>query len=246
MPPMPSGPQYIETFKLQPGRRIGGKYVVEDFLGGGWEGEVYRVTEHSTKVTRAAKLFYPDRNEGNRAVRRYARRLERLRDCPAIIQYHHSETIRFRGNTVTCLLSEFVEGQILDHFIKAQPGKRLHPSEALHLLHALVIATECVHDAREYHGDLHEGNVLVSRRGIHFDVHLVDYYPLGCSTRAAQREDIVDLVKLFHLMIGGTKHYRTMPQHVKDICRGLRREPILRSFPSAAKLRKHLEQFEWE
>ncbi len=243
---MASRPQYIETFALQPGRRIGGKYIVEDFLGGGWEGEVYRVTEASTKVTRAAKLFYPDRNIGNKAVQRYARRLERLRDCPSIIQYHHSETIRFKGNVVTCLLSEFVEGRILEHFINDQPGRRLHPTEALHLLHALTTATECVHQAREYHGDLHEGNVLVSRRGIHFDIHLVDYYPLECSTTAAQREDIVDLVKLLHLMIGGPKHYLTMPAHVKAICKGLRRDLILKQFPTATRLRRHLERFEWE
>lgn len=237
-------PKYIETFSLQPGRRIAGKYVVEDFLGGGWEGEVYRVVEDSTRITRAAKLFYPDRNVGNKAVRAYARRLERLRDCPAIIQYHHSESVRVRGNTITCLLSEFVEGQILEHFIEAQPGRRLHPFEALHLLHALAVATECVHDAGEYHGDLHEGNVLVSRRGIHFDVHLVDYYPLACSRRAAQREDIVDLVKLLHLMLGGAKRYASQPEHVKAICKGLRRDLILRQFPSATRLRKHLEHFE--
>ena len=242
---MPSGPQYIQTFALQPGRRLGGKYIVEDFLGGGWEGEVYRVIEDSTHVTRAAKLFYPDRNEENKAVRRYARRLERLRDCPSIIQYHHSELIRFKGNKITCLLSEFVEGQILDHFIKRHPGKRLSAFDAMHLLHALAVATECVHDAGEYHGDLHEGNVLVSRRGIHFDVHLVDYYPLACTLRNAQREDIVDLVKLFYLMIGGPKRYRVAPQYVKDICRGLRRDLILKKFPTATRLRKHLEQFEW-
>ena len=243
---MPSGPQYIETFALQPGRRIGGKYVVEDFLGGGWEGEVYRVVEDSTRVTRAAKLFYPDRNENNRAVRAYARRLERLRDCPAIIQYHHSEPIRFKGNKVTCLLSEFVEGHILEHFIKDQPGVRLHPFEALHLLHQLTRATEQVHDAGEYHGDLHEGNVLVSRRGINFEVHLVDYYPLVCARRQAQREDIIDLVKLLHLMIGGASRYAAAPAYVKSICKGLRRDLILRHFPTAVRLRKHLDSFEWD
>ncbi len=30
----------IHTFSLQPGRTIGGKYVVDMKLGSGWEGEV--------------------------------------------------------------------------------------------------------------------------------------------------------------------------------------------------------------
>ena len=59
----------IESFDLRPGRVIGGKYVVDDKLGGGWEGEVYRVTESKTGVTRAAKLFYPHRNERDTARR---------------------------------------------------------------------------------------------------------------------------------------------------------------------------------
>jgi hypothetical protein len=36
---------------------LAGKYVVEGLLGSGWEGEVYRVTERSTGIKRAMKLF---------------------------------------------------------------------------------------------------------------------------------------------------------------------------------------------
>lgn len=112
----------IESFDLPHGRVIGGKYVVESLLGSGWEGEVYKVVERRTGAPRAVKLFYPERNIGDRAVRFYARRLERLRDCPIVIKYHHSETFRFKGSDITALVSEYVEGTLLSALVAAQPG----------------------------------------------------------------------------------------------------------------------------
>ena len=40
----------IESFDFQPGRVLAGKYVIERKLGGGWEGEVYKVVEILTGV----------------------------------------------------------------------------------------------------------------------------------------------------------------------------------------------------
>ena len=57
----------IDAFDLAPGRVLASKYVVEAALGGGWEGEVYRVVETRTGIRRAAKLFYPHRNLRDRA-----------------------------------------------------------------------------------------------------------------------------------------------------------------------------------
>ena len=76
---MATNPEKIEAFELQPGRVLTGKYVVEGLLGSGWEGEVYRVTERSTGIKRAMKLFFPKRNLKDKAVRFYATKLHRLR-----------------------------------------------------------------------------------------------------------------------------------------------------------------------
>lgn len=236
----------IESFDLQPGRVLAGRYHVEARLGGGWEGEVYRVREVKTGVQRAAKLFFPHRNEKDRAMLFYATKLDRLRRCPIVIQYHHSETVRFRGEQVTCLISEFVEGELLDRFIARQPGKRLQPFEALHLLHALTTGLEQIHTAGEYHGDLHGGNVLVRRIGIDFDAKLVDFYPSGTAKRDGMREDVADLARLLYDAVGGQRHYRTQPPEIKHICCGLKRSMVVQRFPTARKLREHLETFQWE
>lgn len=235
----------IRSFNLRPGRVIGGKYVVETRLGGGWEGEVYKVAEQRTGIHRAIKLFFPQRNVGDRAVTIYAKKLDRLRHCPLVIQYHHSESIRFRGQRITCLVSDFVEGALLDQFVAACPGGALGPFEALHLLHALVVGIEEIHLAGEYHGDLHEGNVMVARRGIYFDVRLVDFYHWGRTTARHRRDDVADAVRLLYEAVGGRARYRDQPPEIKAICKGLRRDLVIRAFPTAAVLRAHLESFTW-
>lgn len=236
----------IDRFEFRPGRVLGGKYEVEQFLGSGWEGEVYRVRELRTAIHRAAKLFYPQRNPADRTVKRYAKKLNRLRDCQIVIQYHHLETLRHRGTPVTAMISDLVEGEILEAFVARQRGRRLQPFEALHLLWPLVRGLEEMHRRHEYHGDLHDRNVLVKRRGIHFDVKLLDFYHWGRPDRRKQQEDLLQLVRVFYDAVGGPRHYARQPPEIKSICRGLRRDLILSRFPSAARLRSWLDSFSWD
>ncbi len=242
---MPLSGSDLKTFALVPGRLIGGKYVVESRLGSGWEGEVYRVTERRTGATRAAKLFFPHRNRGDRAVDFYAKKLERLRDCPIVIKYHHSETIRFRGESITALIGEYVEGVLLRDLVGARPGKRLPEFEALHVLYALVSGLEQIHAKRDYHGDLHDGNVLVQRVGVRFEVKLVDLYDLGRPSAANIAEDVIDAVRLFYEMLGGKKWYARQGAEVKQIVCGLKRSTIAKRYPNARQLREHLDSFAW-
>ncbi|MGP1272063.1 MAG: protein kinase domain-containing protein [Phycisphaerales bacterium] len=237
--------QTAGPFHLAQGREIGGKYIVEHLLGGGWEGEVYRVSEKRTGAARAIKLFYPERNPGDRAVTFYAKKLEKLRACPIVIKYHHSETIRHRGRVVTALVSEFVEGVILDDLVASRPGRRLPEYEALRIFYELVLGLEAVHAEREYHGDLHSGNVLVQRRGVHFDVKLVDLFDHGRPSRANAQFDVLLLVRLLYDMLGGRRRYAGHSPECKRIICGLRHSLILSRYPTMARLRSHLDRFEW-
>lgn len=242
---MIANPGKIEAFELQSGRVLAGKYVVEGLLGSGWEGEVYRVTERATGIKRAMKLFFPKRNLKDKAVRFYAMKLHHLRHCPIVIQYHHSDTFQFRKNKITFLISDLVEGQLLSNFIACQPGKRFRPFEALHLLHSLAVGIEQIHHAREYHGDIHDENILVTRSGINFNVKLLDFYQWGRPDRSKIKEDVIDMVRILYDAVGGRKHYAGQPRVLKEICCGLRRDLISRKFPTASRLRAHLESFDW-
>lgn len=235
----------IETFDYREGRLLAGKYRVQARLGAGTEGEVYRVTEARTGIARAAKIFYPHRNVRDRAVRFYANKLERLRHCEIVIQYHHAESVRHRGRAVTCLISELVEGELLSNFVARQPGRRLHHFEALHLLWALTDGLHQIHAVREYHGDIHDHNILVTRDGIKFDVKLVDFHHHGRTSAYNLREDVIQLVKVFYETLGGRSRYAAQPNAVKSICCGLRSDLIGQRFPTAGHLRDHLRALDW-
>lgn len=234
------------SFDLASGRTLARKYEVVSLLGAGWEGEVYRIREKSTGIERAAKLFFPQRNVNNRAAKFYARKLHKLRNCPIVIHYHTEETITIRRRPIMVLVSEYVEGEILSAFLKRQPGGRLHPFQALHLLYALVVGIGCVHQHREYHGDLHTDNLIVERHGLGFDLKLLDFFHWKAPKREGLQDDLCDLVRLFYDALGGARHYAKQPRAVKDICCGLKRSLILKRFPTAVHLRAHLENISWD
>jgi hypothetical protein len=235
----------MDTFSFPSGRILAGRYEVNELLGSGWEGEVYSVIECRTGIPRAAKIFFPQRNVKDRTLRAYAKKLTRLRNCPIIIQYHHSEEFSVRGHKVTALFSDLVEGELLEDFIRRQPGGRLHPFEALHLIDAIVTGLEQIHTLGEYHGDLHDRNIIVRRHGLGFNVKLLDFYDWGGPRHQKRAHDVLDLIRLLPDSVGGKRHYPRLPPEIKAICLGLRSDLIRRKFPTATRLRAHLDSMEW-
>ena len=235
----------ITSFALSPGRVIANKYVVVSLLGAGWEGEVYKVREKNTGIERAAKLFFPHRNVKNRSATQYARKLHKLYSCPIVIHYHAEETITIRKQPVTVLISELVEGELLVDYLRRQRGKRLTPFQAVHLLYSLTIGIESIHRMREYHGDLHMENVIISRCGLSFELKVLDLFHWKAPKRENIQDDICDMIRIFYDALGGQKHYRSQSPEVKFICCGLKRSLILKRFPRAAVLRGHLETMHW-
>ncbi len=235
----------MDTFDLKPGRVIAGKYEVLDRLGGGWEGEVYKVAEQSTGIEAAAKLFFPARNVNNRTIVSYARKLHALQDCPIVIKYHTQEIMQWRGHRISVLLSDFVQGTLLSEYLRALPGRRLAPFQAVHLLHALVAGLEGIHYHGHYHGDLHIENVIVCGVGLQYELKLLDLFDPGGSRRDNTGHDICDAIRIFYDALGGATHYARQPRQVKEICCGLKRTLILQKFRSASALRQHLEALQW-
>ncbi len=198
-----------------------------------------------TAVERAGKFFFPHRNVGGRSARLYAQRLHKLRDCPILVQYHTHETFRHQGQPITFLVSEFVEGQLLSKFLARQPGNRLTAFQGLHLLHALAVGVEAIHNLREYHGDLHTDNIIIRQRGISFDLKLVDVFQWGGAKSENIADDVCDLVRIFYDAIGGQKHYAKQSDEIKAVCCGLKRTLLLKKYRNAGQLRQYLETMEW-
>jgi serine/threonine protein kinase len=236
----------INSFDFKPGRLITKKYEIVERLGSGWEGEVYKIIERGTDIIRAAKLFYPHRNRNDRSARLHAKKLHKLRHCPILIQYHTSEEIVYRRTPITVLISEYVEGEKLSEFINRQPGRRLPPFQALHLLYDLITGIEPIHQAREYHGDLHTENIIVRRYGLGFELKLVDFYHWSAPKRENMQADIIDVIRVFYDILGGARHYSKQPKPIKNICCGLKHGLILKKFPTISRLRNHIKTMEWD
>ncbi len=236
----------IDQFDFLPGRMLTSKYRITERLGSGYEGEVYKIVELSTGITRAAKLFYPHRNREGRASRLLARKLHKLRDCPILIQYHNQEVITVRKTPISVMISEYIEGEPLSDFLARQPGKHLQPFQACHLLFALADGVKDIHQHREYHGDLHMSNIIVHRFGLGFSLKLIDFYDWSGPAQENMKEDIIDIVKVFYDALGGARWYARQPAPVKYICCGLQRWLILKKFPKVTILRDHLLSMGWD
>src|SRR5450755_4671382 len=234
-----------KRFDFPPGRIIAGKYQVEEMLGSGWEGEVYRIVERSTGIRRAAKFYYPHRDPTGKAAIAYARKLDALRHCPILLQYHHQEIAYVRRGKVIVVISELVEGRKLSEFLYQQKNHRLSTFEALHILYVLAKGIAPIHALGEYHGDIHDDNIMIRRRGIGFEVKLLDFFDLGRPTRSKIHKDVLNLIEVFYTIIGGRKRYSRQPQVVKDIIRGQKDSLILDRFGSAGDIQRHLEELTW-
>jgi len=238
-------PERIEAFNLKAGRKIGRLYEVVRPLGRGIEGEVYQIQERDTGIQRAAKLYFPHRDPKQKSIVWHAKKLNRLRHCPIVLQYHHTEAIHVARREVRCMISELCEGEPLEAWILRHRGKRLRPFRALHVLYQLVCGLEAVHALGEYHADVHSGNILIRPEGIGFEIKLVDFYDWGKPSKAKQRQDVLDAVRVFHECLGGRAHYAQQSSEVRYICAGLKHDLIDRRFPSMSALRAHLEHFQW-
>lgn len=235
----------VRRFDFAPGRKIAGKYEIERLLGSGWEGEVYVIVERNTGIRRAAKFYYPHRDPMGKAAITYARKLDALRHCPILMQYHHQEVAYVRKKKVTIVISELVEGQKLSEFLTSQRHHALTTFEALHVLYALARGIAPIHARGEYHGDIHDDNIMIRRQGINFEVKLLDFFDLGRPTRGKIHKDVLNLVEVFHQIVGGRNRYGEQPKVVKDIIRGLKDTLILQRFTSAGDIQRHLENLQW-
>ena len=238
-------PRHVRSFNFQPGRKVGKRYAIEQRLGRGTEGEVYQIRDLETHIPRAAKFYFPQRDPDRRVVIRHAQKLNTLRGCPIVLQYHHSEVITAQRRDVVAMISELAEGERLQDWIDQHRGKRLPPYVALHVLYNLATGLEAVHQLGEYHADVHTENILIQPRGVRFDLKLIDFYEWGKPARYKQHQDIADTIRVFYDCLGGQPHYKRQPDELRHICGGLQRKRILHRFPTMTALRRHLETFEW-
>lgn len=104
---------------------------------------------------------------------------------------------------------------------------------------------EQIHCLGQYHGDIHTGNIIVSRRGLGFAVCLLDFFDLGRSTQEKIQGYVYDMITVLFVLIGGADGYRKCGDAVRHIACGRRQSLIRQRFRNAGQLRVAIENLEW-
>ena len=161
------------------------------------------------------------------------------------MNYHSQEIIEYEGHNVACIISEFIDGEMLSDFLKRFRSGKLGVFQAVHLLYDLTLGVESIHLNGEYHGDLHVDNIIIKRFGLGFDLKVIDMHHWGDSKKDNRDEDIVKVIHLFYEVLGGKKFYKSHPPEIKSIIKGLKRTLILGEYKTISHLRIHLETLNW-
>lgn len=136
-------------------------YVLEQLLGSGGMGKVYRAREKSSQKKVAIKALHKARQHDQRAVSQFVKEAHILR------QLQHTNIVsveglgRFPGGGYFMVMN-YVEGIDLQALVEKQP---FSIPEAVDILTQVTKAVDHAHNNGIIHSDLKPGNVLLDKNG---------------------------------------------------------------------------------
>ena len=144
------------------GQTLKNRYRIEDEIGGGAMGQVYRATDSTTGDVVAVKVISEEYASDEDYRKRFAREAQALRNLQHanIVGYIDAFSVGGRA----CLVMEFFGGGTLQDMIETHPGglpDGLFKRIALAVLDAMTAA----HEAGIIHRDLKPTNILMSADG---------------------------------------------------------------------------------
>lgn len=232
-------------YDFAPGKILARKYEVLSHVTSTNDGELYRLTEKATGIERTAKFFYQDQLTKNAKATMYAQKLHKLRHCKILMHYRTQETVSIAGIPVSFVVWDQISGQQLNEFVAQQKNGSLSLFEALHLLHAVASGLDAIHAMQEYHGNISAENIIVCRKGIGFQVKLINMSLEERPVNRSINEDVVKLVKIFANIVATPKHGAKIPDGVKFLYSNLKTVRANERFKNAGALKKHLETMLW-
>ncbi|MDM8527916.1 protein kinase [Anaerolineales bacterium HSG24] len=149
----------LQTYKRTnlPGQTIKGRYYLEEKVGDGRLGTVYRAVDLQQKETVAVKILSPSFSDG--AIELFLRHARQVVELvhPHIANIMHCD----KEQGLPFMIEEFVEGQTLDYLL-AKSGEPLKLNMALSIAERMASALEYAHTYGVIHGDLKPKNVLMN------------------------------------------------------------------------------------
>ncbi len=172
-----------------------GKYIIEEYLGGGGFGETYRAQnrhEGKSVAIKTLNLFQQFQPDFAKTQNKFLKEAMSLAKCrhPHIVEVYDI----FREGDFNCMVMELIDGIDLATHIKE--NGRLSEQKALSMIQQLGDALTCVHKQNLTHRDVKPENIMLRKRGM--EAVLIDF---GLARQATLSG------KLMTNSSRGTEHY---------------------------------------
>jgi len=173
-------------------------YVLEQLIGSGGYGKVYRALEKATGRRVALKALRKDRLTDFSSIERF------VNESQLLSKFQHSGIVRTQGlgrfpGGGFFMVMDWVEGETLQARLGRVP---LTPAEAVSTLRSIASAIDYSHSQGLYHCDLKPANILLDEKG---NVFVGDF---GLAKLSVYSDD--------HLALGGTLEYLAPEQWDPD------------------------------
>ncbi|MFP2912578.1 serine/threonine-protein kinase, partial [Pyxidicoccus sp. 3LFB2] len=151
-----------ERRPLQPGDVLEGKWRLEELLGAGGMGQVYRARDLALERSVAIKLLHEALCEDAESVARFEREARAM----ARLEHAHITPIHAVGQEAgrPFIVMKHLEGMSLARYLRSVPGP-LPVSEVLALARQLCAGLGFIHGRGCVHRDIKPGNIFVSPGG---------------------------------------------------------------------------------
>ena len=159
--------------KFPRGKVVRDRYIVEELLGQGGFGAVYRVRDRRVKgnVFALKEITYPNKNQ--RESFAFEGEILRRLDHYALPRvYRLFEDVK---NNRLCMLMDYIEGPNLERLRLQQPEKRFSLSQVMHMMAPIIDAVIYLHEQQPpiIHRDIKPSNIIVPTSGE--NAYLVDF-----------------------------------------------------------------------
>lgn len=187
--------------ELPPGTTFAGRYRIDQILGRGGMGIVYKAVDTQLDETVALKMLPGD------AMARSPEQLERFkREIRLARKITHRNVLRTydygEADGVYFISMEYIRGYTLAELIDESAGRALSPRVTLGIARQICRGLQAAHEQGIIHRDIKPQNVLIDHKG---EVKLMDF---GVARMAEAQEGLMTQAGL----IVGTPHYMSPEQ----------------------------------
>src|SRR3984885_13111878 len=180
----------VRGARLALGAELGG-YRIDELIGQGAMGMVYRVTNIGLNRTYALKVLAPELAEDEQFRKRFQREMQ----IAASLEHPNVVGVHYAGEQegVLFLAMDYVHASDLRKLMTEQGA--LRPSRAVELLRQVALALDAAHASGLVHRDIKPGNILLTVRDGREHAYLTDF-------GLAKRSDTLAALTVQGAMVG--------------------------------------------